>query len=193
MRTVISPTPLHFHDLAGHFLALSPHDRFLRFGSVMSDAWIVAYVESLLTSADAVFVVVESGRDISGVLHLESTGSGVVLGLSVSSWARRQGIGTLLIQRAGLLARRRGLETLFVRNLNLNAALQQLSLRLAMSVACAPTALTTSLEVPATSKREERRAGFTAKITLADDSLRPQWNAAPPNAWLPDLTEAIPS
>jgi hypothetical protein len=38
MRTAICPTPLHFHDLVGHFLALSPNDRVLRFGGAMSDA-----------------------------------------------------------------------------------------------------------------------------------------------------------
>jgi hypothetical protein len=59
-----------------------------------------------------------------------------------------------------------------------------------MSVACAPTALATSLEVPAASGRDARHAGFAAKITLADDSLRSQWNGAP-DASLLDLTEAI--
>ena len=193
MRTAICPTPLHFHDLVGHFLALSPNDRVLRFGGAMSDAWIVAYVESLLASAEPVLVVIERGGDISGALHLESTDRGVVLGLSVSAWARRLGIGTLLLQRAGLMTLAQGLNTLFVRNLNLNPPLQQLALRLGMSVACATTALITRLEAPATSKREERRAGFTAKITLADDSLRSHWNSAPPNAWLPDLAQPIPS
>ena len=193
MRTAICPTQLHFHELIGHFLAMGSNDRLLRFGGVMSDAWIVSYVESLFASAESVLVVVEPGGNISGALHLESTDCGVVLGLSVSSWARRLGIGTLLLQRAGLLARTRGLKTLFIRNLSLNTALQQLVLRLGMSVACASTALSTRLEVPATSKRDTPRAGFTAQITLADDSLRSQWNAAPPNARLPDLTEPIPS
>ncbi len=191
MRTAICPTQLHFHDLVGHFLAMSSNDRFLRFGGVMSDAWIVAYVESLFASAEPVLVVVERGEDISGAPHLESTGCGVVLGLSVSAWARRLGIGTLLLQRAGPMTCARGFKTLFVRNLNLNTPLQQLAMRLGMSVACASTASITRLEVPATSRRDARRAGFTAKITLADDSLRSQWNAAPPNAWLPDLTQPI--
>jgi hypothetical protein len=61
MKTVISPTQLHFHDLVGHFLAMGSNDRFLRFGGVMTDAWIVAYVESLFASAESVLVVVEPG------------------------------------------------------------------------------------------------------------------------------------
>ena len=191
MRTPISPTTRHFRDLAGHFLALSPDDRFLRFGSVMSDAWIVAYVESLLLSADAVFVVIEPGRGIAGALHLQTMDYGAALGLSVSAWARRLGIGTLLLQRAGLMTRGRGFNTMFVRNLNLNAALQQLALRLGMSVACASTALITRFEVPATSKREPWQVEFAPRITLADDSLRSQWKGAPPEASLPDLKEPM--
>ena len=194
MRAAICPTELHFHDLIGHFLAMASNDRFLRFGGVMSDAWIVAYVESLFASAEPVLVVVEPGGDISGALHLESTDStdcGVVLGLSVSAWARRLGIGTLLLQRAGLMTRGRGFNTMFVRNLNLNAALQQLALRLGMSVACASTALITRFEVPATSKREPWQVEFAPRITLADDSLRSQWKGAPPEASLPDLKEPM--
>ena len=48
MRSAICPTYLQFHDLASHFLALTARDRFLRFGWVMTDVDIVAYVESLL-------------------------------------------------------------------------------------------------------------------------------------------------
>jgi hypothetical protein len=193
MRTAICPTLRHFRDLTHHFLGLSSNDRMLRFGSAMSDAWIVAYVESLFTSADPVFVAVEPSGDISGAVHLQGAGRDIALGLSVSAWARGLGIEKLLLQRAGRLARARGLKTLFVRNLNLNTALQQLALRLGMSVACAPTALATSLELPAASGRQACHAGFAAKITLADDSLRSQWNGAPPTASLPDLTEPIHS
>jgi hypothetical protein len=62
MKTVVSPTQLHFHDLVGHFLAMGSNDRFLRFGGVMTDAWIVAYVESLFASAESVLVVMGPSR-----------------------------------------------------------------------------------------------------------------------------------
>jgi hypothetical protein len=183
---------LHFHDLAGHFLALSPNDRFLRFGWVMSDAAIVAYVESMFVSDDTALVVVEPGRGISGVLHLESMGCGVNLGLSVSAWARSLGIGTLLLQRAGLLARMRALTTVFVRNLNFNTPLQRLALRLGMRVACAPNALTMSLEIPPANGHAAVLDELRGKITLADDSLRSQWNGVSADALL-DLPEPISS
>jgi hypothetical protein len=191
MRTAIRPTHLHFRDLANHFLALSSGDRFLRFGWVMTDVEIVAYVESMFVSVDNAWAVVEPDRDISGVVHLESMGCGVNLGLSVSAWARNLGIGTLLLQRAGLLARARALTTLFVRNLRLNAALQQLALRLDMRVACAPNALTTSLEVPPANGHITQLDEFRGKITLADDSLRSEWNAVSGDPSLLDLPEPI--
>jgi hypothetical protein len=191
MRTAIRLTRHHFNDLASHFLALSSGDRFLRFGWVMTDVEIVAYVQSMFVSADSAFVVVEPDRDISGVLHLESMGCGVNLGLSVSAWARNLGIGTLLLQRAGLLARARTLRTLFVRNLNFNAALQQLALRLGMRVACAPNGLATSLEVPPANGHVARLGESWEKITLADDSLRSQWNGASADASPLELPELI--
>jgi hypothetical protein len=191
MRTAICPTPLHFDELAAHFMALSSGDRLLRFGWVTTDAEIAAYLQSLAVSTDPVFVVVEPDRDISGVLHFESMGCGVALGLSVSSWARGLGIGTLLLERAGLLACARGLKTLFVRNLNLNHQLQRLALRLGMGVACARNALTASLEVPAAKCLGGRLDKLAGNITLADDSLRSQWNAASPDGSLLDLPEPI--
>jgi hypothetical protein len=156
----------------------------------MTDVEIVAYVESLFVSTDTVLVVVEPDREISGVLHLESMGCGVNLGLSVSSWARNLGLGTLLLQRAGVHARARGLTALFVRNLNFNTALQGLALRLGMRIACAPDS-TTSPEVPAANGHRPRLDEFQGKITLADESLRPQWNGVTPDASLLDLPEPV--
>ena len=191
MRTAIRLKHLHCHDLASHFLALSSGDRFFRFGWVMTDVEVAAYVESLFVLGDSVLVVVEPDRDISGVLHLESMGCGVNLGLSVSAWARNLGIGTLLLQRASLLARARALTTLFVRNLNFNTALQRLALHLGMRVACAPNAQTTRLEVPAPNGHAVRLDQFMGKITLADDSLRSQWNGVSPDASSFDFPESI--
>lgn len=172
MRSAICPTHLHFHDMASHFLALAANDRYLRFGWVLSDWDIVAYVETLLNSTGNMFVVVEPAPDISGVLHLEFHGGGADLGLSVSAWARRQGIGSLLLERAALLASARGVRTLFARSLNHNAALRGLALHAGMQVACAPSA---RLERPTAREALVERGPFTPKITLADYSLRSRW------------------
>lgn len=178
MRTAMRPTQLHFRKLASHFVSLTSGDRFLRFGWVATDVDIVAYVESLFVSAAHVFAVVEPDGDISGVLHLEFTDGGANVGLSVSSWGRNQGIGTLLLQRAGLLACARGLKALFVRNLNFNSALQQLALRLGMNVACTPNALSTLRQTPEPDGLDVERDGYNGGIALVDDSLRSRWDGA---------------
>ena len=176
MRTTVFPTQPQLHDLAAHFLALDAGDRFLRFGWAITDSQILAYVGSLPAVGDCVFVVVESDGDISGVLHLESMGCGVTVGLTVSAWARKMGIGTLLLQQAGEVARAQGLRTLFVRNLNLNTQLRRLARHLGMSVACAPESIATGLQVAG---GERYRSGsFRKELTLADDSLRPNWSGA---------------
>ena len=174
MRSVICPTHLHFHDLASHFLALTAGDRFLRFGWVMTDVDIVAYVEGLLQSIGNVFVVVEPAPDISGVLQVEFTPGGADVGLSVSAWARGKGIGTLLLERAALLASGRGVNTLFVRNLNFNAPLRRLAQQIGIQVACSPRPRSTS---PAASD-ESAGHPFAPGITLVDHSLRSQWSLA---------------
>lgn len=180
MRSAICPTHLHFHDLASHFLALTANDRYLRFGWVLSDWDIVTYVETLLNSTGNVFVVLEPAPDISGVLHLELHDGGADLGLSVSAWARRQGIGSLLLERAALLASARGVRTLFARSLNHNAALRGLALRAGMQVACAPSIRSAQPERPADRDAFVERGPFTPKITLADRSLRSQWSPGRP-------------
>jgi GNAT superfamily N-acetyltransferase len=179
MRTAICPTDLHFHDLASHFLALTSADRFLRFGWILSDDDIVSYVGALFPANDSVFVVAEPAPDICGAVHLDFTACGADLGLSVSAWARGKGIGTLLLERAGLLASARGVSTLFARNLNFNTALRRLAHRAGMRVACAPSARSARLELPAGRDGAARRGPFAGKMTLADYSLRFQWNRRP--------------
>jgi hypothetical protein len=181
MRNAIRPTQIHFRRLASHFLSLTSGDRLLRFGSVLTDIDLVAYVERLFISAANVFVVVEPDQDVSGVLALEFTGTDAKLGLSVSSWARNLGVGKTLLHHAGVLAAARGLKTLFVPNLRFNTALQQLALSLGMNVACASGALA-AIQPHPTNGHEAQDRGFAGQITLADDSLRSRAQSEAPSA-----------
>jgi GNAT superfamily N-acetyltransferase len=194
MRSAICPTHLHFHDLASHFLALTAGDRFLRFGWVMTDVDIVAYVESLLQSIGNVFVVTEPAPDIAGVLHVDFTSCGADLGLSVAAWARGKGIGTLLLEQAEVLASNRGVNTLFVRNLNFNTALRRLAHHAGMRIACAPGTRSTQLEALDPSEWATGRDPATGTITLADHSLRSQWiQAACGGSAGHDLLQPLPT
>jgi len=175
MRTAICLTQLHFRKLVSHFLGLTSGDRLLRFGRVLTDIDIVAYVERLFTTAASVFVVMEPDQDISGVLALDLPSDGPTLGLSVSSWGRNLGVGTALLQRAGQVARAHGISTMFVPNLRFNSALQRLALSLGMNVACASGVISALAALPPTGDHQEmRQIGFAGSITLADDALRPE-------------------
>jgi hypothetical protein len=176
MRTAISPAYFDFHELAYHFLALSDADRLLRFGRVISDFEIVAYVEALYFSGDPVFVVTEPAPSIAGALHLEIPDCGGNLGLSVSDWARRQGIGALLLERAGLIAISRGISTLFVRNLSANIALRSLAHRVGMKVAWVPDTGVSRLDPPTGTRNPTHGKYIAEQVTLADHCLRFQWD-----------------
>jgi len=179
MRTAISPTYFDFHEVAYHFLKLTATDRLLRFGRLISDLEIVAYVEAFYLRSDPVFVVMGPWPSIAGAAHLEVTDRGAVLGLSVSSWARRQGIGTLLLDRACLFASSRGISTFFVRNLSANMALRSLAQRVGMRVAWAPNAKSTQVELPAGSRDGSHGKYITGQFMLADYSLRLQRRTPP--------------
>jgi len=175
MRTPVAPTKFDFHELAYHFLALSTTDRLLRFGRVSSDLEVVAYAESLLDGGQTVFVITEPAPSIAGVVHLEITDGGAILGLSVSEQARRQGIGALLLGRAGLVAISHGICTVFVRNLSVNSALKGLAPRVGMRVAALPQTGSAPSLLPS-GKQDHPYAKYIAgRVTLVDHSARLQW------------------
>ena len=194
MRIAICPSLVHFRGLARHFLALTAGDRSLRFGRVINDVDLVAYVEALFVRADTVFVVVEPARDIAGAVHVEFTDRGANLGLSVSAAARGQGIGTLLLERAARFAGSRCVSTLFVRNLGSNMPLRRLARGIGMKVACAPDSWTTQLERPVESDGAIVGESLAGRITLADYSLR-SWRDSRPafDPWCVDPLEPMPS
>lgn len=188
MRTAIRAMPRHFRELVAHFQALETRERMLRFGLPMSELQINAYVRSLLAAEDTVLVVVEPLLGISGVLHLESMGTGVTLGLSVLPRFRGRGIGTLLMQRAVWLARVRGLKTVFARSLDVNEPLQRLAVRAGMAVAGRK-------ETPGAGSPAIGRAALAAAsapgVTLDDDSRRPRWNGVPQGGPLGTLAQLV--
>ncbi len=175
MRAAISPAYFNIPDLTLHFLTLSAADRLLRFGRGISDFEIVAYVEKLIFGRDPVFVVAEPAPSIAGSAHLEIADCDGNFGLSVSDWARRQGIGGLLLERAALIAISRGISTLFVRNLSANIALRSLASRIGMKVAWVPDTGTPRLSLAGGNKNPIYGRYIGGQVTLADHSLRSKW------------------
>jgi RimJ/RimL family protein N-acetyltransferase len=172
MRTAICPTNSDFHELAYHFLTLSAGDQLLRFGELRSDLELVEYADTLLRRSEVVFVVMEPAPSIAGVVHLQFAQSGVNLGLSVSDWARGQGIGTLLLERTVLFASSFGIGTLYARELSENSGLRNLATRAGMNVAWVLPDGSTRLDFPAGRRNPIPSHCDAGSMILADHCLR---------------------
>jgi GNAT superfamily N-acetyltransferase len=172
MRTVVSPTNSDFHELAYHFLTLSAGDQLLRFGKLRSDRGLAEYADTLVRRSEVAFLVREPAPSIAGVVHLQFTSTGVNLGLTVSDWARGQGIGTLLLERAVLFASSFGIGTLFARELSENSALRNLAIHAGMNVAWVLPDGSTRLDLPAGPRSPIAGKCDAGSMFLADHCLR---------------------
>ena len=127
-----------------HLLALDGDDRLLRFGSMIPDAQIVAYVDKIDFSRDIVFGVVNNVFQLVGMGHLafasadgrKSTTKQQVaeFGVSVSASARGQGVGTRLFQRAAIHCRNSDVDTLYMQCLTSNQTMMHIAKKAGMRI-----------------------------------------------------------
>ena len=120
--------------LARHFLALSPEDRRLRFGSALSDAALRGYMKTLSFIRDEFHAVRDAESRILGVVHI-ARGQGVPeLGLSVVESMRGQGIANALFEHAAQRLRVLGDREVQMRYLAENAAMMHLAQQHGMQI-----------------------------------------------------------
>ncbi len=127
-----------------HFLALDPNDRLLRFGSMIPDDAIAAYVGKLDFKHDIVFGVVNRVFQLVGVGHLAfakadgakpTTKQRVAeLGVSVSKSARGQGVGSRLFDRAAIHSRNSDVDTLYMQCLSSNQTMMHIARKAGMQI-----------------------------------------------------------
>lgn len=127
-----------------HLLALDSNDRLLRFGSMIPDAQIAAYVGKIDFSRDIVFGVVNNVFQLVGMGHLafasadgrKSTTKDQVaeFGVSVSASARGQGVGTRLFQRAAIHCRNSDVDTLYMQCLTSNQTMMHIARKAGMRI-----------------------------------------------------------
>jgi RimJ/RimL family protein N-acetyltransferase len=131
-----------------HFLALDDSDRLLRFGTVLPDEQVHAYVARIDFSRDIVFGVVSRVFQLVGVGHLAfapkdaapvpagSTSKERVaeLGVSVSSSARGKGIGSRLFERAAIHCRNSDIDTLYMQCLSSNKTMMHIAKKAGMEI-----------------------------------------------------------
>ncbi|EKU84386.1 GNAT family N-acetyltransferase [Massilia timonae] len=127
-----------------HLLALDSNDRLLRFGSMIPDEQITAYVDKIDFSRDIVFGVVNNVFQLVGMGHLafasadgrKSTTKQQVaeFGVSVSKSARGQGVGTRLFQRAAIHCRNSDVDTLYMQCLTSNQTMMHIAKKAGMRI-----------------------------------------------------------
>lgn len=130
-----SLTPRHRERILAHLLALTEHDRYLRFGYPATDAQIARYVDTLDFDRDEVFGIFNRKLELIAAAHLayspapQRTDQPAMaeFGVSVLPNARGRHFGARLFDHAILHARNRGVETLFIHALSENTAMLRIA------------------------------------------------------------------
>jgi GNAT superfamily N-acetyltransferase len=129
-----------------HFLALDQSDRLLRFGALLKDEQVAAYVAKIDFSRDIVFGVVNRMFHLVGVGHLAflekhgerskaTTKERVAeFGVSVSKSARGQGVGSRLFERAAINCRNSDIDTLYMQCLSSNRTMMHIAKKAGMQI-----------------------------------------------------------
>lgn len=169
----------HRATILGHLLALTPHDRYLRFGYQPIDDRLREYVHNLHFERDEVFGVFNRRLVLVGWAHLafESPGEHFVpscaeFGVSTLSSYRGRGIGERLFRHAMLRARNRGIDTLVVHALSENAAMLRLAARAGAQVQRDGADASAHLKLPAESLASRLDEAFEAAAGEFDYQLK---------------------
>jgi GNAT superfamily N-acetyltransferase len=136
------------HRMLKHFLGLDKSDRLLRFGSLLPDEQVQAYVERIDFKRDTVYGVYNRVFRLVAVGHLafapkEKIPAGgartskdriAEFGVSVSASARGMGIGSKLFERAAIHCRNSDVDTLYMHCLSSNQTMMHIARKAGMEI-----------------------------------------------------------
>ena len=122
----------HGERISAHLLALSPRDRYLRFGYAANDEQIERYVASLNFERDEIFGIYNRKLELIAMAHLAFSThpdlkSCAEFGVSVLAQARGRGYGARLFDRAVMHARNDGVDIMFIHALSENTAMLKIA------------------------------------------------------------------
>jgi RimJ/RimL family protein N-acetyltransferase len=126
--------PSHANKIHKHLTALSPEDRYLRFGYAANDEQIGHYIQSINFERDSLFGIYNRRLDLIAMAHLSysidpNCASCAEFGVSVAQPSRGRGYGTRLFDRAITHARNVGVRLMFVHALSENTAMIKIAKR----------------------------------------------------------------
>lgn len=171
-----------------HLVTLNPEDRYLRFGSPVSDAIIAQYVSGIDFSTSSVFGVFNDDLTLAAAGHFavleassqnaHGTPSGGLasaeFGLSVAQFSRGRGLGTALFVRASTHARNLGISTLFMHCLMQNRAMMRIARRAGMEICLAHGEVDASVRLAPGDSSSVMREAFQQQIALFDFAFKQQ-------------------
>mgnify|MGYP000190322645 FL=1 len=119
-------SPEHLPQISAHLLALSEHDRYLRFGYTATDEHIQRYIETLNFDRDEIYGIFNSDLEIIAMAHLalmKDPGRefSSEFGVSVAAHTRGRGYGARLFERAVIHARNEKVYQMYIHALSENA------------------------------------------------------------------------
>lgn len=131
-----------------HFLALESRDRLLRFGTMLPDEQVAAYVNGIDFSRDMVFGVYNRVFQLVAVGHLafapkdsapdKSTVTDkdcvAEFGVSVGRTVRGMGVGSKLFERAAIHCRNSDVDTLYMHCLSSNQTMMHIAKKAGMEI-----------------------------------------------------------
>jgi GNAT superfamily N-acetyltransferase len=128
-----------------HFMALDDSDRLLRFGTVVPDEMIAAYVDKIDFGRDTVYGVYDKVFRLVAVGHLAFAPKAQLdavtdkervaeFGVSVSASARGLGMGSKLFERAAIHCRNSDVDTLYMQCLTSNQTMMHIAKKAGMEI-----------------------------------------------------------
>lgn len=139
--------------IADLLLALSPADRFLRFGYSASDAQVRRYVRRIDFAHDDVLGVFDHRLQLIAMAHVAydarvDGARSAEFGVSVAGYARGRGLGARLFDRALMLARARSVNRMLVHALSENTAMLRIASNAGASVQCSGSQSEAYVQLP---------------------------------------------
>lgn len=169
----------HRERIAQHLIALSPQDRYLRFGHSAQDEQIRRYAASLDFERDEIFGIYNRKLALIAVAHLayakdRERDNRAEFGVSVLPSARGHGYGARLFDRAAMHASNDGVSLMFIHALSENVAMLKIARNAGATVEWDGTESEAYLRLPAATLDSRVTEMLEEQIALTDYRLKSQ-------------------
>jgi GNAT superfamily N-acetyltransferase len=164
--------PASRQALIEHFCALGAEDRRLRFGNMISDQGVAAYVAKIDFDRDAVFGIFDAELKLAAVAHVALSADTAELGVSVLPAYRGHGAGSALFDRAVMFARNALVRGLFMHCLVENAAMMHIAKKAGMRIVAGSGEADAHVELAPSDPSSIAREMMQEQIALFDYALR---------------------